>query len=65
MIIEDPPEPYRTQILLRLMKLPNLHGVWCDGGIPYIRFEQFGEPQGIGWDEAAKMTGVVLPERGR
>lgn len=63
MRIEDPPEPLRTQILLGLLKHPKIHGVWCEGSVPRIRYENYGEPITIGWEEAAKLTGVLLPER--
>lgn len=58
----EPPEPYKTSILLGLIRETKPDGaVWCDGGTPRMRYEAFGEPWPVTWQMAAAITGVQVP----
>lgn len=59
----DPPEPYRTEILMRMLQLVKPNGaVWSDKHSPRYRVQPWEEIEMIPWQEAADLTGVVLPK---
>ncbi len=51
----------RQEILDRLIKHVKPNGsVWCDGGLPSIRYEMIGEPEMISWKQAAELVGMEM-----
>ena len=56
----EPPEPLRTEILMKLIALvkPTGGAVWCGGGMPSIRMVPYGDPEAISWVDAAALVGV-------
>jgi hypothetical protein len=60
----EPPEPFRTQIVLGLIemrKAGKLYGIWLDGGPLRIKYNAWDAAVVLGWQEAADMTGVEIP----
>ena len=62
----EPPEPQRTEILMKLIALvkPTGGAVWCNGRLPSLRYLPYGELEMISWWDAAVLAGVELATDG-
>jgi hypothetical protein len=59
----EPEIQQKMEILTRLMELVKPRGsVWCDGGLPKIRYEMIGDPVILSWKEAGEITGVDIED---